>query len=60
MLFVNIYREDDNDNENSSHDFFHNDFNRENRENYDNFKDFKTNDHRQFERQQLLNTLSIN
>ena len=52
MLFVDVYRENDNDNEDSSHDSFHDDFNRENHEN---FKDFETNDHHQFERQQFMN-----
>ena len=52
MLFVDIYRENENDDENSSHDFFHDNFNREN---YENFQIFKTNDYRQFERQQFLN-----
>ena len=30
MSFVNVYREDENNDENSSHDFFYNYFNREN------------------------------
>ena len=52
MLFVNVYRENDDDDENSSHDSFHDDFNREN---YKSFKNFKTNDYHQFERQQFMN-----
>ena len=52
MLFVDVYRENDDDDEDSSHDSFHDDFNRENHEN---FKDFETNDHHQFERQQFMN-----
>ena len=42
MSFVDIYRENENDNKNSFHDFFHDDFNREN---YENFKSFEANDH---------------
>ena len=52
MSFVDVYREDENDDENSSHDFFHDDFNRENHES---FRSFEANDHHQFERQQFMN-----
>ena len=49
MSFVNIYRENENNNENSSHDFSHDNFDRENHES------FEANDHRQFKRQQFMN-----
>ena len=52
MSFVDIYRENENINENSSHNFSHDDFNREN---HKNFKSFEINDHRQFKRKQFLN-----
>ena len=52
MSFVDVYREDDDDDENSSHDSFYDNFNRED---YENFRDFETNDHHQFERQQFMN-----
>ena len=54
MSFVDVYRENDNNDENSSHNFSHNDFN------YENLKNFKANNHRQVERQKLLNIVSIN
>ena len=52
MSFVDVYREDDDDDENLSHDSSHDDFNREDHESS---RDFKTNDHHQFERQQFMN-----
>ena len=45
ISFVNIYRENDNNDKNSSHDFFHDNFNHENSENYDDFKFFETKNH---------------
>ena len=51
-LFVNVHRENDNNNKNSFYDFSHDNFNYENHENY---KKFETNNYRQIERQQILN-----
>ena len=52
MSFVDVYRENDDDDEDSSHDSSHDDFNRED---HKNFKSLEANDHHQFERQQFMN-----
>ena len=52
MLFANVYRENDNNNENSSQNFSHDNFNRNF---FENFENFEMNNYCQIKRSQFMN-----